>query len=449
MKIPAKAWVNYVNGLNRINKAATDKVGEYLNSHPLRGTEDMRGLIDYAYSISTKYGEAAAALACEMYDAIGAGSGEILQPAEPAPTPRYGEVAKTVQGTAKYNNPKLVSNAVGRLVKRTAADTTLNNAERDGAQFAWIPHGDTCSFCIALASRGWQYMSKDARKNGHAEHIHANCDCEYAIRFDKKTNYEGYDPDKYLDMYESAEGKSSQDKINSMRRMKYQENKDRINAQKREAYALNNGHSMKRNNRTTWKGEPKENSIEEIESLRQFASERNIIIDSTFTYFDGDTSIVKDFIEKVDESINKTHNLKSNPVRIRVSYKMDDDDYAITHNSSITINGYAYRNRELLEEDYRNKAKEGWFTPGSTYLDIATHESGHVLVYIDQLKCKGVRETVFGINKFESSKLISEHISEYALKDDQELIAESYVLFSNSSKDPYVLKVMKYCGILK
>jgi len=236
MKIPAKAWVNYVNGLNRINKAATDKVGEYLNSHPLRGTEDMRGLIDYAYSISTKYGEAAAALACEMYDAIGAGSGEILQPAEPAPTPRYGEVAKTVQGTAKYNNPKLVSNAVGRLVKRTAADTTLNNAERDGAQFAWIPHGDTCSFCIALASRGWQYMSKDARKNGHAEHIHANCDCEYAIRFDKKTNYEGYDPDKYLDMYESAEGKSSQDKINSMRRKYYEENKNRINALKRDAY---------------------------------------------------------------------------------------------------------------------------------------------------------------------------------------------------------------------
>lgn len=247
MKIPAKAWVNYVNGLNRINKAATDKVGEYLNSHPLHGTEDMRGLIDYAYSISTKYGEAAAALACEMYDAIGAGSGEILQPAEPAPTPRYGEVAKTVHGTAKYNNPKLVSNAVGRLVKRTAADTTLNNAERDGAQFAWIPHGDTCSFCIALASRGWQYMSKDARKNGHAEHIHANCDCEYAIRFDKKTNYEGYDPDKYLNMYESADGKSSQDKINSMRRMKYQENKDRINAQKREAYAEKNAVDNKTN----------------------------------------------------------------------------------------------------------------------------------------------------------------------------------------------------------
>ena len=53
----------------------------------------------------------------------------------------------------------------------------LKNAVRDGAEWAWVPHGDTCPFCITLASNGWQKASRKVLKGGHAEHIHANCDC--------------------------------------------------------------------------------------------------------------------------------------------------------------------------------------------------------------------------------------------------------------------------------
>ena len=134
-------------------------------------------------------------------------------------------------------NANLMGNAVGRLVKRTGADTMLKNALRDGAEFAWVPAGDTCAFCITLASRGWQRASKAAIKGGHAEHIHSNCDCTYAIRFDGKSNVAGYDPDQYLRMYEGAEGDTWQEKVNSMRRAQYAENREKINAQKRAAYA--------------------------------------------------------------------------------------------------------------------------------------------------------------------------------------------------------------------
>lgn len=95
-----------------------------------------------------------------------------------------------------------------------------------------VPNGDTCAFCIALASRGWQYKSKKAMRNGHAEHIHAHCDCEYAVRFDGKSTVAGYDPDKYLEEYYDANGD-----INEMRRKRYVQNKDVINARKRELYA--------------------------------------------------------------------------------------------------------------------------------------------------------------------------------------------------------------------
>ncbi|MCD7838053.1 MAG: hypothetical protein LUG65_04000, partial [Clostridiales bacterium] len=114
---------------------------------------------------------------------------------------------------------KLVPSTVGRLVKQVGADTTLKNAQRDGAQFAWVPHGDSCAFCLMLASRGWQYMSKKALRNSHAEHIHANCDCQYAVRFDGKSTVEGYDPDKYRKIYDFANGNDSTEKINSIRRM--------------------------------------------------------------------------------------------------------------------------------------------------------------------------------------------------------------------------------------
>lgn len=105
-----------------------------------------------------------------------------------------------------------------------------------------MPHGDTCPFCITLASRGWQKASKKALEGGHAEYIHANCDCEYAIRFNSRTTVAGYDPDKYLRQYENAGGD-----INAMRRERYAANKDAINAQKRAAYAARkeNGSSEK------------------------------------------------------------------------------------------------------------------------------------------------------------------------------------------------------------
>ena len=123
------------------------------------------------------------------------------------------------------------------MVKQAGADTTLRNALRDGAEFAWVPAGDTCAFCLTLASRGWQRASKKAVKGGHAEHIHSNCDCTYAIRFDGKGGVAGYDPDKYRAMYDAAEGDTPREKINAMRRENYAEHREEINAQKRAAYA--------------------------------------------------------------------------------------------------------------------------------------------------------------------------------------------------------------------
>lgn len=228
MQITAKTWNEYITRLSRLNQKAGQLMRQYIDTH---GTGDADALITYAAALVTKYGEGSAELACQMYDALAEAANAGVPAAEPAVPADYGEVARMVNAT-KNQNPANLPNGVSRLVKRAGADTTLKNAVRDGAEWAWVPHGDTCPFCITLASNGWQKASSKVLKGGHAEHIHANCDCEFAIRFDHNTTVAGYDPEKYLKQYRDAGGD-----INKLRRVNYAANKERINAQKRAAYA--------------------------------------------------------------------------------------------------------------------------------------------------------------------------------------------------------------------
>ncbi|MDY5203689.1 MAG: hypothetical protein SPH66_06990 [Gemmiger sp.] len=228
MKLTAQTWSEYVARLARLNQKAGQLMADYIAAH---GTGDTDALIAYAHALVTKYGEGSAELACQMYDALAAAARAGVPAAEPAEPASYGEIARMVQATKA--SPPQMQRGVSRLVKRAGADTTLKNALRDGAEFAWIPQGDTCAFCLTLASRGWQKASQAAIKGGHAEHIHANCDCEYAIRFDGASTVAGYDPKKYLKQYRDAGSD-----VNALRRVNYAANRERINAQKRAAYAL-------------------------------------------------------------------------------------------------------------------------------------------------------------------------------------------------------------------
>lgn len=240
MQISAKAWDAFIKKLRAVNEAASQKILDYMERNPIVTVLDRQALIQYAYAIAVRYGEGASALACIMYDNLAESSGVTLPAALPAAPPSVGEVAKAITGTLKTGNNAIVADSVGRLVKRAGVDTTMKNAIRDGAEWAWIPQGETCAFCLTLASQDWQRASKSALEGGHAKHIHANCDCTYAVRFDKKTDVEGYRPKEYLAMYknapldhwntpdgkppagrEGAEKPTARNRINAMRRAAY------------------------------------------------------------------------------------------------------------------------------------------------------------------------------------------------------------------------------------
>lgn len=237
MKISQKDWQNYIKRLRKVNEKAADKIAQYMRTHDYKTDKGMKALLDYSYAVATAYGEAASDLACQMYEEVAAVSKVSIPPAEPAATATYGETAKAVRGKMfDTEDPDAIGAAVGRLVKMAGVDTTMKNALRDGAEWAWIPSGDTCAFCLMLASNGWQKASKNAIRNGHAEHIHNNCDCTYQVRFDSSMQVEGYDPDALYDEYIEA-GDTRQERLNSIRRKLYAKDPEKYRIQKREAYA--------------------------------------------------------------------------------------------------------------------------------------------------------------------------------------------------------------------
>lgn len=254
MTMTEMEWRRYVRMLRALSETVGIKVKEYIEKN---GVEDTKALIDYSYALVTEYGEGAAALSAQLYDVIAEHEGMFLPPADMADTAGYGDIAKTVNGTLKTSvNAEEISGAVSRWVKMAGADTTLKNAYRDGAQFAWIPSGDTCAFCIALAANGWQNVSKKSLRKGHAEHIHSNCDCQYAVRFNEDTKIGNYNPDDYMQKINAAAeeqglidknssvdyafagygGQMNSEVINAMRRENYKINAEQIRKQKASAY---------------------------------------------------------------------------------------------------------------------------------------------------------------------------------------------------------------------
>lgn len=236
MKISKKTWDKYRKKMSLISEKAASEMNAWIMAQGGYEMIEFEAAINYAFKLTTKYGEASASLSALMYDAMAEASGAAVPVATVAETATLGEVSKAIYGASGFSqNNDYISGVVGRLVKQAGADTTLQNARRDGAEFAWISVGDTCAFCELLSANGWQRASKETIKGNHAEHIHSNCDCQFMVRFNDDTTVEGYKPNTKL--YAETEGRTMEEKANTIRRANYAKNKAEINEQKRIAYA--------------------------------------------------------------------------------------------------------------------------------------------------------------------------------------------------------------------
>ena len=242
-RVSKKAWDNYTKRLEAQRLEAYNDAYEWVMRHG--SAANTRKMMVEA---SIYHGRSTSALAATWFDQMAIAEGADVVKAVPINDPpqiraRRMAIAENMAmpkllAGDKEGFAKAIASAVAADVKRQATNTVMLNAQRAGAEYAWIPGGgETCAFCIALASNGWQPASKATAMGNHADHIHDNCMCEFAIRFDKSTQYSSFDADKYSEMYKDADGRNAQDKINSIRRDLYAENGDKIREQHRERYA--------------------------------------------------------------------------------------------------------------------------------------------------------------------------------------------------------------------
>lgn len=241
MEISSKAWTAYIDKLSALDKKAAKLIEDFINGYGGLELTPRDELISYAHKVATKYGDGAAALAAAMYDAIAYAQHADVDDAEMAETATYEETARAINGAAKFSfDPVVIGGAVSRLVKMAGVDTTAKNAIRDNAEWAWVAEGDTCAYCLMAAAEGWHKASKEAMNGNHAEHVHANCDCTYSVRFDKSSTVAGYNPDSYKRIVANADldgqPATNENVMNALRREFYAENSEAINEQKRDAY---------------------------------------------------------------------------------------------------------------------------------------------------------------------------------------------------------------------
>lgn len=109
------------------------------------------------------------------------------------------------------NYIKRMGNRLEYDVKRASAETIYENGKRDPerVRYARIPAGgETCKFCLMLASRGYVY--KTAKSAGEDGHYHAHCQCRITPQFMTKSGLpllkvSGYNPQALYRKWKKAE----------------------------------------------------------------------------------------------------------------------------------------------------------------------------------------------------------------------------------------------------
>ena len=262
MNIPYSLYEAYTDAIALQVGQATTRLGAFIDSFnwnvDFAAKKAMRNMvIEEAYALYELYGLAAATVAADFYDDLALLAGEHLDEAIFPEMASMDSMAASMRNAAKslYGEYPSVEQfrinteaALTRYIKNLTNDTIIKNALRDnkkskGIRWARVPMGpEPCVFCMMLASRGFDYITKEsAELYGHS---HEHCMCDVICSFGFGT-IEGYDFKQYQDFYYDNVEYDQWGHVDTrateqnMRRAHYEMNKDHINQKRREWYARN------------------------------------------------------------------------------------------------------------------------------------------------------------------------------------------------------------------
>lgn len=219
--IPRSFIDNYTRSLEKVSASGQEALGQRLLQVDLNDlTSAANEIVEIMEAYCGTTAQASAEIAAAFYDGMSrystgepfdalTYSGHIPEATEKA---TRGIFQKAVEGDFDSMTDQLL----GRLdyeVKKAAGETVMQNSVCDprDVRYARVPGGgETCEFCIMLASRGAVYRS--AASAGELNHYHAHCRCRIVPMWDTywdgmsrrasaSTIIEGYDPDELYFQY--------------------------------------------------------------------------------------------------------------------------------------------------------------------------------------------------------------------------------------------------------
>lgn len=214
-------------------------------------------VIEIAAQVATRYEELASELGAQWYDLctklanIEAEAAELRETdtesirqraraaVETAPT------NKTVDAVFNY----FLHNEIQNSIRATGSANLWRDYERGLVSGKWarVPVGDTCAWCLMLASQGAWYLTKESAVGNNGGHYHDGCDCVavYHADADNIPNYNNLV--RYKRMYYDAENARIANKDG---KQKYdeelQERVDRAKAQHAEREAAKKQRAIER-----------------------------------------------------------------------------------------------------------------------------------------------------------------------------------------------------------
>ena len=202
MASPIQAAWAYMAASERLQASLFTSIRRLWFELPEDPGEARDVLVSQAQTLAKYYGDAAVGLAAEFFEAATGLTTRV---------PDY-DLTEAVEGSARWAAGDLFSGdpveaqkkfrgAMQRHAKQPGRDLLFDNADRRGVTFARIPVGDTCSWCLMLASRGFIYSS--ARHAGEGNRWHDWCDCVIAPSTEKDLPPE-YDPEKLYEIYKNV-----------------------------------------------------------------------------------------------------------------------------------------------------------------------------------------------------------------------------------------------------
>ena len=213
-----------INALSdRARQSASDALTRLVADWEASGNGDIAALREAAYEVIEAacgyYADTVAAgRAAEFYDAVRKAQdapGKYAAVAESLRDPQatYGSVKAFMVSVVKQRAADMFVAACARRVdyevRRATNMCVAHNARRDPEKprYARVPMGgDTCGFCLMLASFGFSWRDAEA-----ASHCHDNCDCRVVPSFGEGS-IKGYNPkgmyDRFNDCLDALGGRN-------------------------------------------------------------------------------------------------------------------------------------------------------------------------------------------------------------------------------------------------